>query len=138
MIALTIGAAVLTTAVAFFGGSFLPADVRVKILVNGLMLEFAILMLILLLAGDIWPRSLRFEHPYLRLTRRGLFSRETSECHVRDIRAIEVQQSVVGRLIGYGSIRVKRGSGEDFMRIDRVPSPESVRARLRQLSEGAR
>lgn len=138
MIALTIGAAVLTTFVAYFGGSVLPADVRVKILVNGLMLEFATLMLILMLAGDIRPRLLKLEYPYLRLTRRGLFSRDNCECHLKDIRAIEVQQSAVARLIGYGSIRIKRGSGEDFIRIDRVASPESVRAQLRQLTEVAR
>ena len=138
MFALNIGAAALTTSIAFFGGSVLPADVRVRILVNGLMLECAVLILIVLLAGDIRPRSLRFEYPYLRLTRRGLFSRETSECHLKDIRAIEVQQSAVARLIGYGSIRIKRGSGEDFIRIDRVASPESVRNQLRQLAEAAR
>lgn len=138
MIALIIGAAVLTTSVAFFGGSVLSADARVKILVNGLMLECGVLILIVLLAGDIRPRVLNLEYPYLRLTRRGLFSRETSECHLKDIRAIEVQQSSVARFIGYGSIRIKRGSGEDFLLIDRVASPESVRNQLRQLAEAAR
>lgn len=63
-------------------------------------------------------------HRVVRKT--GIVSRETDEVRLTAIETIDLQQSVWGRLLGFGSVRVT-GRGESNMLLDHVADPIAVK-----------
>lgn len=59
----------------------------------------------------------------------GIISRRTVEMHVDQIESVEVEQSIPGRILGYGDI-VLRGTGEGAETIRQVADPLSVRSAI--------
>jgi uncharacterized membrane protein YdbT with pleckstrin-like domain len=58
--------------------------------------------------------------------KRGFINRHTIETHMDKVAAIDVDQSVLGRLLDYGTVTV-RGTGMTFEPLRRVEAPLSLR-----------
>ena len=63
------------------------------------------------------------------ITKTGVISRRTVEMHLDQIKSVQVDQSIVGRLLGYGDIAV-HGSGEGTETIRSVADPLTVRSAI--------
>lgn len=59
----------------------------------------------------------------------GIFSRRTVEMNVEQIESVEVEQSITGRLLGYGDIAV-HGTGEGIENIRLIADPLTVRSAI--------
>jgi uncharacterized membrane protein YdbT with pleckstrin-like domain len=58
--------------------------------------------------------------------KRGLLSRRTVEMNVSKIEAVDVEQSLAGRIWGYGTLMI-RGTGAGFEPLEGVGSPLNIR-----------
>jgi uncharacterized membrane protein YdbT with pleckstrin-like domain len=58
--------------------------------------------------------------------KRGFLRRHTVEMNMDKVETVDVDQSVLGRLLGFGSIRV-RGTGQGIESLRRVASPLQLR-----------
>jgi uncharacterized membrane protein YdbT with pleckstrin-like domain len=58
--------------------------------------------------------------------KRGFLRRHTVEMNMDKVETVDVDQSVMGRLLGFGSIRV-RGTGQGIENLQRVASPLQLR-----------
>ena len=58
--------------------------------------------------------------------KRGFIRRMTSEINMNKIETVEVAQSILGRLLGYGSVHIL-GTGRGIERLDRVADPVALR-----------
>ena len=56
----------------------------------------------------------------------GLIRRRTAEMNMKQIESVDVDQSVVGRLLNYGSVYI-RGTGEGLEHLHYISSPLSLR-----------
>ena len=56
----------------------------------------------------------------------GVISRQTMEQQIARIDSITVSQTIVGRILGYGTIDI-RGSGTSFTPIEKIASPLNFR-----------
>jgi uncharacterized membrane protein YdbT with pleckstrin-like domain len=56
----------------------------------------------------------------------GLIRRQTAEMNMDKIESVKVDQSLLGRLLNYGSIHI-RGTGEGLEHLDYISSPISLR-----------
>jgi uncharacterized membrane protein YdbT with pleckstrin-like domain len=59
----------------------------------------------------------------------GIFSRRTVEMNMDQIESVEVHQSILGRLLGYGDISL-RGTGDGIENIHMVADPLTVRSAI--------
>lgn len=67
------------------------------------------------------------------IERRGLLSSRRREMELADVRSIEVNRSLVQRIIGLGNVGVASAASADFMiRLLDIPDPERVAEILRQ------
>jgi len=58
--------------------------------------------------------------------KRGLLARHTEEINVSKVETVDVDQGIVGRVLGYGTL-VIRGTGGGWEPLSRVASPLAVR-----------
>ena len=58
--------------------------------------------------------------------KRGFIWRHTSEMNMQKVESVTVRQSLIGRLLGYGTIHV-RGTGEGIEHLHRIDSPVELR-----------
>ncbi len=58
--------------------------------------------------------------------KRGFLRRHTVEMNMDKVETVDVDQSVAGRLLGFGSIRVQ-GTGQGIENLNRVASPVQLR-----------
>jgi membrane protein YdbS with pleckstrin-like domain len=58
--------------------------------------------------------------------KRGFLRRHTVEMNMDKVETVDVDQTVMGRLLGFGSIRV-RGTGQGFENLRRIGSPVQLR-----------
>jgi uncharacterized membrane protein YdbT with pleckstrin-like domain len=61
--------------------------------------------------------------------KRGLIARYTIETNRRQVESVDVDQSVLGRLIGYGTI-VIRGTGSNWEPLPHIDDPLAFRTQL--------
>lgn len=59
----------------------------------------------------------------------GLIAFRTEEIGLDNIETIEVEQSILGRLLGYGTITV-RGTGSEYVKIRMVSDPVGLRRHI--------
>lgn len=60
--------------------------------------------------------------------KRGLITRHTSEMNMDKVASVDVDQSLLGRLLDYGSVHVLgAGGGRGIERLERVGSPIALR-----------
>jgi uncharacterized membrane protein YdbT with pleckstrin-like domain len=60
------------------------------------------------------------------IVKTGLIRRHTAEMNMDKVESVTVYQSVLGRLLGYGSVHV-RGTGEGLEHLDYISSPILLR-----------
>ncbi|HTR83407.1 MAG TPA: PH domain-containing protein [Reyranella sp.] len=58
--------------------------------------------------------------------KRGFLSRHTVEMNMDKVETVDVDQSILGRILGYGTIRV-RGTGQSIENLSRIASPIALR-----------
>lgn len=63
------------------------------------------------------------------LTKTGIVQRETSELYLTRIEGVEVDQTVLGRILGFGSIRI-RGTGDQVATVRNISHPLAFRKAL--------
>jgi uncharacterized membrane protein YdbT with pleckstrin-like domain len=89
----------------------------------------------------IAPPILRYFTSELALTNKrvvsrfGIISISTLEIRLDKIESVSVNQSILGRILGYGSV-VVRGTGGSRDTLPNVPNPVNFRARFAQALEG--
>ena len=93
-----------------------------------------------LLTLFIWPTVERYTSEFAITNKRviikkGLIARETLEMNLMKIESVNVDQSILGRILGFGNITVigTGGTRETFKRINR---PLEFRKRFQELSIG--
>jgi uncharacterized membrane protein YdbT with pleckstrin-like domain len=93
------------------------------------MVGWAVLALALLAALQAWFMQSITE---LAITdrrviyKRGFLSRRTIEMNMAKVETVDVQQSIFGRLLGFGTIRV-RGTGQGIENLTGVAAPIALR-----------
>jgi uncharacterized membrane protein YdbT with pleckstrin-like domain len=99
------------------------------------MREFLVIlaMLLLVLAGvalfATWFRRWTTEIAVTNkrvIYKRGFIQRKTIEMHMDKVESVDVDQSILGRLLGYGDIFV-RGTGAGFEPLKKIDSPIEFR-----------
>ncbi|MBF0143582.1 MAG: PH domain-containing protein [Magnetococcales bacterium] len=91
-------------------------------------------LLLALLKGwstRLWVTSKRV------ITRSGVLSRHTSELYLEWLESIEVQQSLLGRLLGFGTVTVT-GTGGGYREVSGIENPLVLRRRVFEMAELAR
>ncbi|KLK92593.1 hypothetical protein AA309_12860 [Microvirga vignae] len=63
------------------------------------------------------------------IAKRGLVQRHTTEVNLDKVESVDVDQSIPGRLFGYGSITV-RGTGEGIATLDNIAHPLEFRNKV--------
>ncbi|MBN8965743.1 MAG: PH domain-containing protein [Rhizobiales bacterium] len=63
------------------------------------------------------------------ISKRGFINRSTTEMHMDKIESVQVEQSILGRLLDYGTVTV-RGTGEGLDPIKRVAAPLAFRSAI--------
>ena len=97
------------------------------------------LMLIAAAAAMIGLTSLRRRYTSWSLTsdrlieRRGFIATHRREMELSDVRSIEVDRSVMQRMLGLGNVTIASAASADFViRLHDIPDPERVAEILRQ------
>lgn len=85
---------------------------------------------------------LRVKHTELGLTNKrvisktGIISRRSEEMKLGSIETVEIDQGVLGRVLGYGNIRVS-GRGISDVVLDKVTDPMAVKRAIESISHPA-
>jgi membrane protein YdbS with pleckstrin-like domain len=67
------------------------------------------------------------------IERRGILASRRREMELADVRSIEVNRSLLQRMVGLGNVSIASAASTDFMiRLDDIPDPERVAEMLRQ------
>jgi uncharacterized membrane protein YdbT with pleckstrin-like domain len=66
---------------------------------------------------------------YRVIYKRGFLSRYTVEMHMNKIETIDVEQSILGRLLGFGTIRL-RGTGQGIENLRQIAAPLELRSAI--------
>jgi uncharacterized membrane protein YdbT with pleckstrin-like domain len=61
--------------------------------------------------------------------KRGFINRHTAEMHMDKVESVKVDQSILGRILGYGTLRVL-GIGQGIEDIRRIASPLELRSAI--------
>lgn len=93
------------------------------------VLALAFVALGIILVGLAWLRRSTTEVAVSNrriIYKRGIFSRHTMEMNLAKVESVDVDQSVLGRILGYGTIRV-RGTGSGIEALRRIDTPIKFR-----------
>ena len=58
--------------------------------------------------------------------KRGLITRHTAEMNMDKVESVDVDQSILGRILGYGTIHVN-GTGQGIEHLHRIAAPLAIR-----------
>lgn len=100
-----------------------------------LALSIAAVIFVLLSLSSWFPAFIRRITTELALTdrriihKRGLLARYTMEMNRRQVESIDVDQTILGRIIGYGSV-VVRGTGSSLEPIPNITDPLTFRTHI--------
>jgi uncharacterized membrane protein YdbT with pleckstrin-like domain len=123
---------------AFFAGGWLATRNGGRY--QGAMVEGALALVgaIALIGGGILRRFATEAAVSNRrvVIKTGLFSRRSIEVLLPKVESIGVDESFVGRMLGYGSVIV-RGTGGTFERFDKIARPNEFRRQVQQQTGNA-
>jgi len=97
---------------------------RIVVIVAGLCLAVGLILL-----AQEWFRWWTTE---IAVTNRrviyktGFIWRDTTEMHMDKVESVEVKQSILGRILGYGNVEI-RGTGTGFEPLPRIAAPLELR-----------
>jgi uncharacterized membrane protein YdbT with pleckstrin-like domain len=132
------GAALGFVGLAFFGGGLMATRNGGRY--EGAMVwgALALLSAASLIAGGIIRRLATEVAVSNRrvLIKTGLLSRRSIEVLLPKVESIGVDESFVGRMLGYGSVIV-RGTGGTFERFDKIARPNELRRQVQQQTGNA-
>lgn len=90
----------------------------------------AVIGLLVLLAASIRRRGTEIVVTDRRVIyKRGILARHTVEMNVSKIEAVDVEQSLTARLLGYGTIMI-HGTGADIEPLQRIDRPLAIRSAI--------
>lgn len=120
----------LLAALAVLVGSFWAPQpdgpTGVRIVAGGV----AVIGLLVLLAASIRRRGTEIVVTDRRVIyKRGILARHTVEMNVSKIEAVDVEQSLTARLLGYGTIMI-HGTGADIEPLQRIDRPLAIRSAI--------
>lgn len=96
------------------------------------MVGWAVLALALLAALHAWFTRWIIEVAVTNrrvIYKEGFLRRRTVEMNMTKVESVDVEQSILGRLLGFGSIRV-RGTGQGIENIPPIASPLELRSTI--------
>ncbi|MFO0441947.1 MAG: PH domain-containing protein, partial [Betaproteobacteria bacterium] len=70
------------------------------------------------------------------ISKTGIISRRSEEMKLGSIETVEIDQGVLGRILGYGNIRVS-GRGISDVVLDKVADPMTVKRAIESISHPA-
>lgn len=120
----------LLAALAVLVGSFWAPQpdgpTGVRIVAGGV----AVIGLLVLLTASIRRRGTEIVVTDRRVIyKRGILARHTVEMNVSKIEAVDVEQSLTARLLGYGTIMI-HGTGADIEPLQRIDRPLAIRSAI--------
>lgn len=71
------------------------------------------------------------------LIKEGIIFRKTLELFVERIESVHVDQSILGRMLGYGTVKVV-GTGETVGRLSTIPKPLALRRMVQEINARTR
>src|SRR5204862_6809215 len=97
---------------------------------GGLSLAFVLAAAAAFLAimGPIWTTEIGVTNQRL-IYKRGLLWRSTQELQLRAIEEVNLEQGLLGRILGYGHLEL-RGTGVDDIRLPALADPLGLRKAL--------
>ena len=101
-----------------------------------LLLAIPTLGITLILAAYEYFRLRSIEHGVTNkrvIVKRGIISRKTEEMKLRSIETVEIEQSVFGRILDYGNIKIT-GKGISDVRFKNIDDPMMVKKRIESVS----
>jgi uncharacterized membrane protein YdbT with pleckstrin-like domain len=117
--------AAVVIALAFLLWFYLDPTMNVLLLYGAIL--FGIIALVL--AVPAWIKRLGTEIAVTDrriISKSGLVQRHTTEVNMDKVESVDVDQSILGRLFGYGSITV-RGTGEGIATLHNIAQPLEFR-----------
>ncbi len=103
----------------------------VKLLPFGLGLLVAVYVYLSLRSVEVAVTDQRI------VVKTGLARIDTSEMFLNRVQGLEVAQSLAGRMLGYGTVKV-RGASSDVLAVEGVSNPSAFRTAFYQAAHGAR
>ncbi len=117
--------AAVVIALAFLLWFYLDPTMNVLLLYGAIL--FGIIALVL--AAPAWIKRLGTEIAVTDrriISKSGLVQRHTTEVNIDKVESVDVDQPILGRLFGYGSITV-RGTGEGITTLHNIAQPLEFR-----------
>jgi hypothetical protein len=88
------------------------------------------LLLFLAIEVPIWAQQIAVTSQRL-IHRRGLIRRSTEELQLRAVEEVRLEQSIVGRILGFGRVIVS-GTGIEDIRLPALAEPVRLRRKLQE------
>lgn len=118
---------VLLAALVILVASFSASQPDIEAAVGMLATLVAVIGLLVLLAACIRRRGTEIVVTDRRVIfKRGILSRHTVEMNISKIETVHVEQSLMGRLLGYGTLII-HGTGADIEPLERIDQPLALR-----------
>jgi uncharacterized membrane protein YdbT with pleckstrin-like domain len=119
---------------AVFGSPLGLAAFALVLLVNGAGLGWLLLLAALILGGAAWLSWLNQDYAVTErrvIAKDGIIRRQIAELPLRAVESTHVNQSVIGRLLGFGSV-VTAGTGGTRVRLQSVGDPMGLRSHIQR------
>jgi uncharacterized membrane protein YdbT with pleckstrin-like domain len=104
----------------------------VALLVLGLVVGIGIIIFLFLMI-DKWTTEIAITNKRL-VYKRGWISRKTDEISLRKLEEINLEQSILGRIFGYGKIKV-HGTGIGSINLPAIDNPLKFRKEIENTKE---
>ncbi len=106
-------------------GNLLPHSVSVVVQIVALIVALAAIVLLFREWFDQWTTEIVVTNKRV-VYKRGFISRYTSEMNMEKVESVAVDQTLLGRVLGYGTVDV-RGTGAGLEQLRGIASPLALR-----------
>jgi uncharacterized membrane protein YdbT with pleckstrin-like domain len=120
--------ALIAAVVAYFGAAHFQGALTIVLLAVALVLAVVGLLAILRAWFHRWGTEIAATDRRV-IYKSGVVSRRTVEMNMEQIESVEVDQTILGRLLDYGDVTV-HGVGEGTERFSMIASPLAIRSAI--------